>query len=654
MPRIVIVSCGALLALLGLSAVAAAEVRREVPSSSTETAGVAGDSCGQRLYTFVGAADADSFAMAVSGAGDVDGDGFDDVIIGAPGNDSALAAGGSAYVYSGRTGNLLWQLPGEGGRFGEAVSGAGDLNQDGHADLIVGAPRYPVDGHSRGRAYAYSGLTGGLLWDVTGDATDFYLGQSVSDAGDVNADGYDDVIVGADGQGPVAIGTGGRALVLSGLDGAPIWIFSHEGVDDAYGFAVSGAGDVDNDGRPDLIVGAHFSDSAASAAGRVYVYSGQTGDLLWKFDGESENDHFGYSVSGAGDLDSDGYDDLIIGAPFYLQLGPPHFRGRAYAYSGRTGTLLWSVTGEGFSAYLSRSVSDAGDVNQDGYDDVLIGATGPGRAYIHSGLSGDLLWTLIPEPDDWDFGWAASGAGDVNNDGWPDAVVGAYTSVNHRGRAHVYSLADTDRDAILDDCDNCPAAANPDQTDLDGDGLGDACDPIACPAPVTVDRFEDLPDCDPQPAAGNGPCGPVAVTCRRAAIGGVGCPTGPLPVRYIFSGLDACGNEYSCEWIVTVQNPACPVPTNLTGAAGCVCDCHGDPGACDTSRLAIDVLDVVSIINAAFRGVSAVPDANALCPVATTDVDCTSVTDIVDVVRIINVAFRGASLDAEFCRPCPL
>ena len=178
-----------------------------------------------------------------------------------------------------------------------------------------------------------------------------------------------------------------------------IYTFDGEAQGDVLGYSVSAAGDVNSDGYDDVVVGAPWNDAGGSNAGRAYVYSGLTGSVVWTFTGEADNDQFGYSVSGAGDVNNDGYDDLIVGA-FYNSTAGYHY-GRAYVYSGLTGTTLWTLTGGEESELLGNSVSGAGDVNNDGYDEFIVGASGSdaggtdaGRAYVYSGLTGTVLWTF--------------------------------------------------------------------------------------------------------------------------------------------------------------------------------------------------------------------------------------------------------------------
>ncbi|MFQ6092314.1 MAG: M6 family metalloprotease domain-containing protein, partial [bacterium] len=204
--------------------------------------------------------------------------------------------------------------------------------------------------------------------------------------------------------------------------------FTGEAAYDELGYSVSGAGDVNGDGFDDLIVGAPLNDAGGPDAGRAYLYSGTTGALLYTLPGGGPGDHFGWSVSGAGDVNDDGYADLIVGAPLNDAGGAD--AGRAYIYSGATGTLLYPFTGQAAGDWLGVSVSGAGDVNNDGYADLIVGAplndagsTDAGRVYIYSGATGALLYTFTGEAAVDQLGSSVSGAGDVNNDGCDDLIV---------------------------------------------------------------------------------------------------------------------------------------------------------------------------------------------------------------------------------------
>jgi len=192
--------------------------------------------------------------------------------------------------------------------FGWSVSSAGDVNGDGHADVIVGSY-----GASTGRSFTniarvFSGSDGGVLYTFDGDFDGDNFGYSVSDAGDVNGDGIDDLIVGAFG------GVRGSVRVLSGIDGSTLYTFDGDNQADAFGWSVSGAGDVNGDGRADLIVGAPGNDSNGFNMGYARVLSGIDGGVLYTFRGDNSRDFSGSSVSDAGDINGDGIDDFIVGA----------------------------------------------------------------------------------------------------------------------------------------------------------------------------------------------------------------------------------------------------------------------------------------------------------------------------------------------------
>ena len=329
---------------------------------------------GSVLYNFDGDSAGDTLGLSVSGAGDVNGDGFADLIVGAPSDDNNGEASGSVRVLSGFDGSVLYNFNGDSAStgLGSSVSGAGDVNGDGFADLIAGAEGDDTNGPDSGLARVFSGSDGSVLHNFnvvdSSNARNARFGFSVSGAGDVNGDGVADLIVG-----DRSISTSGppnRARVLSGSDGSVLYDFNVSSFSNGQQVAVSDAGDVNGDGFADLIVGSQNFDTGFGIA---QVYSGSDGSVLYSFDGDSIGDSFGLSVSGAGDVDGDGVPDLIVGAPDAGNDG--EFRGGARVFSGSDGSLLYdfdsgstSIDGFGFS------VSGAGDVNGDGVADFVVGA----------------------------------------------------------------------------------------------------------------------------------------------------------------------------------------------------------------------------------------------------------------------------------------
>ncbi len=384
------------------------------------------------LYSFYGDSMGDGFGYAVGGAGDVNKDATVDVVVGAAWDSNGGPVSGCVRVFSGANGALLHTFYGAmaSAQLGFAVSGAGDVNKDGYADIIAGAPYDSPSGVQCGSARVFSGATGALLYTFAGDTYGDQMGVSVSGAGDVNKDGYADVIVGA----PMDEKNGtrsGSAFVFSGATGAQLFLFKGDSPDEWLGTSVSGAGDVNADGYDDVIVGAPYDDyNGVHYSGSAKVFSGKTGAILYFFGGSLAHDNFGKSVSGAGDVNADGYDDFVTGTPTLDVAGSN--AGNVQVRSGKTGGVLYSFNGGAAGDLLGASVAGAGDVNGDGYDDIVAGMTGDddlgadcGGVRVYSGKDGAVLATFHGDAAGDRLGQSVDGTGDVDHDGFGEVIGGA-------------------------------------------------------------------------------------------------------------------------------------------------------------------------------------------------------------------------------------
>lgn len=426
-------------------------------------------------FFFIGDAARDQFGIEVAGAGDVNGDGYADVVIGA--FQSGDLDEGAAYVFFGGPdgfGDVAdWVYRHDGFRenFGRSVRSAGDVNADGFDDIMVGAPTFtndPLD-ETLGSAYVFFGGPDGpsetIDWSVTSRQFGDRFGRAVGGVGDVDGDGYDDIL--ATGYfHDINFENEGGLIAYLGSDAGPSsfhdWTALGGIAGAGLGWSAGAAGDVNGDGFADVVGGAPKFDAGDGIEGQVVVYYGSADGLpeapSWSFLlGDSGSD-LGRSVSTAGDVNGDGFDDVIVGARNADDPEGVAKTGAAMVFLGSAEGLsdepIWTDYGDHSVAVYGNYVAGIGDINGDGFDDIAVGAPGAqsftGQVHIHLGSAEgpeDVAALVLEGPTHGGaFGFSIWGAGDTDGDGLDDMIIGApFFSVTggvNTGAAFVYTGAD--------------------------------------------------------------------------------------------------------------------------------------------------------------------------------------------------------------------
>lgn len=381
---------------------------------------------------------------SVAQAGDVNGDGYSDVLVGAPQAENGQSGEGLVYVHMGSAAGLSMvpaltlEVNVASAQFGFSVGTAGDVNGDGYADVIVGAPL----SSNIGRAYVFLGSPAGLnpapAHTYTGAAAS-RLGYSVGTAGDINADGYSEILVGAPDIIQVYLYQGSAA----GPSVAPDATLTQGVIGGLFGHCVATAGDVNGDGYSDIAISARAFTNGQANEGAVFIYHGAVTGLQLPAAAQLEPDqasaNFGVGLSAAGDVNGDGFFDIVVGADAW-ESGQTD-EGAAFVYYGSAAGIN-TATPTIFqrnvvNARVGKAVSEGGDINGDGYADVIVGApvmengvqADEGLVFVLRGAPTGLVTASFDQLEvnatGYQLGYSVAGGGDVDGDGYSDVIAGA-------------------------------------------------------------------------------------------------------------------------------------------------------------------------------------------------------------------------------------
>jgi hypothetical protein len=466
-------------------------------SAATIAAGIvtaaASAQCGPDL-TMRGAKDGDALGKGMAGIGDVNDDGIDDFALGAPRvNHGAQGLIGYIQVYSGADLELLYQFERDApsGLFGSHIAGIGDIDDDGAGDFLVSATQHePAGGFiGPGRVHVFSGRDGKELYLYDGPSDELFFGTAISSLGDIDADGYEDFLIHSQHRGIGGSERFARNRIFSGATGELLDTINENKQPHTFlGRTVAPLGDIDGDGHDDFALGASGWDPPGAHEpqvryGRAIVYSGADLDVIYEYQGTSSQASLGLVLAGVGDVSGDGCPDFALGdltravrlysgadgepfgvldpdvreTPVFLASpagdfdrdGTPDivltysydatygvFTGRSWIFSGRTRDVINVDTGRGAIDFHGIVAAAVGDINDDGFDDVLIHSSDR-----RSGLVGFYYGGKRRPPD-------IDGSGRVDAADLWDLLM-AWGEC----RPKTECTADLNDDGVVDDCD---------------------------------------------------------------------------------------------------------------------------------------------------------------------------------------------------------
>ncbi len=407
------------------------------------------------LRTHQGTQASESFGSTVASIQDIDGDGIPELVAAAPYFDAqGVTSAGAVFVYSGASGNLIYQLEGTAAwdNFGRSLCVGADADGDGIQDIIVGAPSADPGGlNGAGSVYLFSGATGTIIhqWDGQNQSDGF--GISVALVGDLNQSGFSDVAIGANRFDPNGAIDAGAVFLYDGLTGAQLFQVDGLAAADGFGATLLQIGDLDGDSIPDFLASAQGTSLFNPIVEYVQALSGANGVLLYQLDAATSGDSFGAALGAAGDLDGDSINDYLVGAPDAIGSASLWKSGTVTLVSGATGVVLAFLEGNAAFERFGSAVNTAGDINVDGTPDFLVGVPNAnsvngvqtGLVLLYSGSDFSQLSSFAGVNLFDGMGTSVVSLGDWTGDGLPELGMSAPSVMANglagAGEIYVYS-----------------------------------------------------------------------------------------------------------------------------------------------------------------------------------------------------------------------